>query len=410
MRSWWADRSDAERFDVYTRGSLFVLVLATIPVAILFGAAEAPDNLPAAVASIVLLTMASVVGLRVLGRGLDHAVHGTAVPVRALWVYLVLAIAAGVASFIGYGAPQPGDPGTLAGGVLVALHIVAVLSPLLPWTKLVLVGLGLMAATGGLAVVTGAPTTSVSAIVWSSTFGTVGAIGGFRGSVWMLQIVWELDRARRVQADLAVAEERLRFSRDLHDVMGRNLSVIALRSDLAAELVRRGRTDEAVGEMHGVRGVAQDSLREMREVIHGYRAVDLSAELAGARSVLRAAGTSTKVVGDATSIPPDAQAVLSWVVREGTTNVIRHAEAMTCTFRVSKDDDVALLTITNDGVRHPELGAGSGLSGLSERLAAVGGALNVDRDQVSGAFTIVAQVPVDHVDRRPSVRASGASS
>lgn len=407
MRDWWGDRSDAERFDLYTRGSLYVLLAATVPAAILFGAAEAPDNRPAAVASVVLLTMASAVGLRVLGRGLDHALHGAAVPVRALGAYLLLAIAAGVAAFIGYGPPEPGRPGTLGGGVVVALHIVAVVSPLLTWPRLALVSVGLMVTVGGLAAATGAPTATTFAIAWSIAFGATGAIGGFRGSVWMLRIVWELDRSRRVQADLAVAEERLRFSRDLHDVMGRNLSAIAVRSELAAELARRGRSNEAATEILGVRGVAQDSLRELREVVRGYRAVDLSAELAGARSVLRAAGTRTTVIGDAHAIPPDVQAVLAWVVREGTTNVIRHAEAATCTFRVSSGDGEVVLAITNDGTRSSVDGIGSGLAGLSERLARAGGRLDVHEDATTDAFTLTATVPLAATSREPAAATAG---
>src|SRR5690606_30179659 len=108
----------------------------------------------------------------------------------------------------------------------------------------------------------------------------------FRASVWMLGVMWELEGSRRTQAQLAVAEERLRFARDLHDVLGRNLSVMALKSALAAQLSRRGRPG-AEAEMMAVRDIAQESLREVREVVHGYRAADLTSELAGARSVLR---------------------------------------------------------------------------------------------------------------------------
>ena len=92
----------------------------------------------------------------------------------------------------------------------------------------------------------------------------------------------ELDRSRTAHARLSVAEERLRFARDLHDVLGRNLSLIAVQSELAAELARRGDQD-AAGQMLQVRQVAHESLREMRAVVSGYRTADLGTELAGAQ-------------------------------------------------------------------------------------------------------------------------------
>ena len=119
-----------------------------------------------------------------------------------------------------------------------------------------------------------------------------------RVSAGQLRIMWELDSSRTVHARLTVAEERLRFSRDLHDVLGRNLSLIAVNSELAAQLARRG--DAAAAEnMLEVRRVAHESLREMRAVVSGYRTADLDSELAGAQDVLRSAGVSCRVIGDA---------------------------------------------------------------------------------------------------------------
>ena len=100
-----------------------------------------------------------------------------------------------------------------------------------------------------------------------------------------------------MQLQLAVAEERLRFARDLHDVMGRNLSAIAVKGQLAGELVRRGRPEAADG-VADISRIAEESLREVRGVVGGYRTVDLAGELAGARSVLRAAGVACTVSGE----------------------------------------------------------------------------------------------------------------
>ena len=126
------------------------------------------------------------------------------------------------------------------------------------------------------------------------------AVGTFRVSVWTLGIVCELDRSRQVQASLAVAEERLRFARDLHDVVGRTLSVVALKAELAAQLAKRGRA-EAVEEMLEVRRVAQDSLAELRAVVGGYRSADLDVELACTITLRPSAGDTLTPSGYAVS-------------------------------------------------------------------------------------------------------------
>ncbi|MPV38249.1 hypothetical protein GB881_14545 [Georgenia subflava] len=224
-----------------------------------------------------------------------------------------------------------------------------------------------------------------------------GMAASFRVSVWMLGVVWEQERTRTVHARLAVAEERLRFSRDLHDVVGRTFSAIAVKSELAAELARRGQ-DGAVEQMLEVRELAQDSLREVRGVVAGYRATDLGAELDGARSVLRSAGVATRVLGEGTLLPEQVQEALGWVVREAVTNVVRHSHASSCTIDLdvvpgAGDDDLARLRITNDGVeRAPGGSVGSGLVGLAERLAALGGELTATPD--GATFTLTATVPL----------------
>ncbi|GHE51829.1 histidine kinase [Streptomyces longispororuber] len=223
-------------------------------------------------------------------------------------------------------------------------------------------------------------------------FGAGVALLSTRCSAWTLSVMWEADRAREVEARLAVAEERLRFGRDLHDVMGRNLAVIALKSELAAQLARRGRP-EAVDQMVEVQRIAQQSQREIREVVRGYREAELGVELAGAHGVLEAAGITCRVTGEPTGLPPAAQSALGWVVREGTTNVLRHGDAQHCAITVSLTAGQATLTIENDGV--PEGRAttrGTGLAGLRERLAAVGGTL--EHSAADGRFRVTARVPV----------------
>jgi two-component system sensor histidine kinase DesK len=212
--------------------------------------------------------------------------------------------------------------------------------------------------------------------------------------------MWELDRSRHLQASLAVAEERLRFARDLHDVVGRTLSVVALKSELAAQLARRGR-DDAVDEMLAVRRIAQESLVELRELVGGYRAADLDKELAGARSLLSSAGVECRVIGDGTLPSAAVQGVLGWVVREGTTNVLRHSEARRCTVAVRLSPDGAVsLTMDNDGVPPGRPGVapadrvrfGNGLTGAAERIAVLGGTVTAEHRHPDG-FRLTVHVP-----------------
>ncbi|BCL29143.1 sensor histidine kinase [Streptomyces aurantiacus] len=266
--------------------------------------------------------------------------------------------------------------------------------------------------------------------------------GGFSAftslfSVWLLAAVYELDAARETRTRLAVAEERLRFGRDLHDVMGRNLAVIALKSELAVQLARRERP-EAVEQMIEVQRIAHESQREVREVVRGYREADLGVELSGAQGVLTAAGVDCTVTGSAAGLPPAVQSALGWVVREATTNVLRHGDARRCHVSLEPKGNHVVLTVENDGVENdgveddgvgddgvrrvagdpsgvspPERGrkpgGGTGLAGLRERLAAVAGTLEagpVDGD----LFRVVAEVPLPPASSSSNLLSSSSSS
>ncbi|MFJ6480612.1 MULTISPECIES: sensor histidine kinase [unclassified Streptomyces] len=218
------------------------------------------------------------------------------------------------------------------------------------------------------------------------------ATSGFSG--WLLRTVYELDRSREVQARLAVAEERLRFGRDLHDVMGRNLAVIALKSELAVQLARRGRP-EAVEQMIEVQRIARESQREVRDVVRGYREADLSVELEGARGVLSAAGMDCRVdFRPDRELPSEVQSALGWVVREATTNVLRHGDAQRCRIRLTAPESGPVtLVVENDGAPEAPAGPpGSGLAGLRERLAVLEGTLEAGLVG-DGRFRLRAEIP-----------------
>ncbi|MFF5227735.1 sensor histidine kinase [Dactylosporangium sp. NPDC000521] len=381
MIGWWRRRSQATRLEWYVRGSFYgQLTLSPVLIAFLVQLEVGRAALGVVVTGFVVHT---VVCLLVV-----HAGIGSYLGLRPRPTALILAggalTAAGMAlGFLAYPHPTPGRPDGPATAILIVLvvtYVTALCAAVRPRVVLaVVVGSCLFTSVtsgGGAAIALGGLLVPI--------------IGVYRVSLWMLGVVRELDRARHVQAGLAVAEERLRFARDLHDVVGRTLSVVALKSELAAQLARRGR-EEAVAEMLEVRRIAQDSLTELRAVVGGYRAADLDVELAGARALLASAGIECRVIGDGGALPPALQGTLGWVVREGTTNLLRHSEARSCVVTLRTGADAVTLTMTNNGV--PASGKvvfGGGLIGLTERITALGGTVTAARTPPDGFQLLVA--------------------
>src|SRR5438477_2344188 len=186
----------------------------------------------------------------------------------------------------------------------------------------------------------------------------------------------QLNQAREHIARLAVGEERLRFARDLHDLLGHSLSVIALKSELAGRLIKNT-PGRAAHEIEDIEKVARDALREVREAVTGYRQPTLAAELAGAHEVLTAAGIESHVDHDHVPLPPAVEAVLAWTVREGVTNVMRHSQAKRCAIRIANRDGRATVEVVDDG-RGGTLETGTGLRGLRERVLERGGTLTAE--------------------------------
>src|SRR5215211_5665520 len=184
--------------------------------------------------------------------------------------------------------------------------------------------------------------------------------------------VAELRSAREELARLAVDEERLRFARDLHDLLGHSLSLITLKSELAGRLLP-DEPEKAESEVHDIEDVARQALREVREAVAGYRSPTLDEELSGAAEMLGAAGIDYQIENEAGVLPKEIDGVLAWTVREGTTNVIRHSQAQSCRVFLAREDDKVYAEITDDGQGKPgEETPGSGLSGLAERVATFG--------------------------------------
>ncbi|HEX4705849.1 MAG TPA: sensor histidine kinase, partial [Pseudonocardiaceae bacterium] len=216
----------------------------------------------------------------------------------------------------------------------------------------------------------------------------------------VMMLVTELRQAHAELARLAVTEERLRFARDLHDLLGHSLTTIALKSQLARRLATPG--SPAAREMADIETVTQQALAEVREAVTGYRARSLAEELDTARSTLAAAGIDVTVRLDGTPLPARLDTLLGWVVREGTTNVLRHSMASSCEFRLSRNETTVSLAVDDDGVGAPDDGCGhprgNGLAGLAERVTGAGGRLDSGPAPVRG-FRLAALLPL--VDASP---------
>ncbi|WP_067803324.1 sensor histidine kinase [Actinomadura formosensis] len=232
--------------------------------------------------------------------------------------------------------------------------------------------------------------------LYTAVCGVVAFVNRYQRRMWDLH--QEAYAARDALARLAVTEERLRFSRDLHDLLGHSLSLIAVKSELAMRLARDD-PDRAGAEMADVRRAARDALREVRAAVRGYRAVELDAELAGVRAVLEAAGVRCAIGDPPDGLPPEVRSVLAWVIREGATNVIKHSEARHCSIALTLYGGSVVVEMRNDGVRGAETGEGSGLTGLTERAAVLGGEITAGRHGRDG-FLLRAAVPVPCPDGR----------
>ncbi|WP_242619766.1 sensor histidine kinase, partial [Actinomadura fibrosa] len=223
---------------------------------------------------------------------------------------------------------------------------------------------------------------------------TAFVIWAMLGPLWAWDIAGRLDEARRLSAELAVKDERLRFAADLHDIQGHHLQVIALKSELAARLAG---TDpaRAAAEMEEVRRLAADALRDTRAVVRGYRRTSLDEEIANATRVLASAGIDARTSVEPAAVAEPARHLLGLVMREATTNLLRHGRARHATIDYRVTGGVARLRIGNDGASgvpaDPGAGTGTGLRALAERLEAAGGGLAWVRD--GDRFEVTASLP-----------------
>jgi two-component system, NarL family, sensor histidine kinase DesK len=202
-------------------------------------------------------------------------------------------------------------------------------------------------------------------------------------------------------ARLKVEEERLRVSRDLHDLLGHTLSLITLKSKLAGRLVEQEPV-RAAQEIREIERVARQALREVREAVTGYRQPRLENEVDSARQLLEAAGIACSLKYTGLEFPTVSDAVLAWTVREGVTNVIRHSHARHCIIRLNRDHTTVHAEVINDGSQRERTSSaqsqeGLGLSGLTERVTSLGGSIEAGPVRTPGrtGFRLCVELPIE---------------
>jgi signal transduction histidine kinase len=230
--------------------------------------------------------------------------------------------------------------------------------------------------------------------------------------LWQVRLIAELDHTRKRLAEIAVADERLRFARDLHDLLGMSLSAIALKSELTSRILSID-LDRATEELQEVLGLTRQALSDVRSVASGNRELSLESESRSAENVLAAADVQVRMEMLDEDLPAQVRTVLAVVLREGVTNVLRHSNVAVCEIALRRTSDGVELDIVNDGVEteaerarvietspgngsagdgRPRDNSGSGIGNMSHRVHTLGGDLTAGLE-ADGRFRLRAVVP-----------------
>jgi two-component system, NarL family, sensor histidine kinase DesK len=358
-------------------------------------------NLARAFVVVVLSTFAVIAFLRILLQGFDppsRIVASLAYLIPTLWLQLhvfgrpghfrrpvlyaaLLCQAALVYLALRFSPAWISLPGFLAGSVLL------VLPPRLAWPAFVLI-------VGGMAAHFATVDDSPLEIAFAAATTSNGGLAVY-GLTRLSNLVVELDDARTELAEMAVTQERLRFARDLQDLLGYSLSAITLKSELAHRLLP-GKPDRARNELVEILDISRKALADVRATARGYRELSLDNESESARSVLRAADVNVTMDIRCGDLPTPVKSALATVLREGITNVLRHSNAGRCDISMRQADGRVTLDIVNDGVPADRTSpnGGSGIRNLSGRLAALHGQL-VAGIEADGRYGLHAWAPTE---------------
>ncbi len=282
-----------------------------------------------------------------------------------------------------FGQAWAGMPGFLAGSVLLVLR------PVLAWTAFCVV----VASMAGVQFAfTGRPIDVAYTAISTVTTGLV-----VYGLSRLTALVVEVQESRAEIARMAVLRERLRFARDLHDLLGYSLSAITLKIELTHRLLEKS-PQEASDQLLELLEISRLALSDARTVASGYRELSLEEECRSVISVLSAADIAVRLDSDHTDLPVQVSTVLATVLREGVTNLLRHSKAKHCEITIRQTHDDAWLEIVNDDhqpARKDPVDRGTDLGGLHNlavRAAEIDGTVTVRHE--GNVFRLRAQVPL----------------
>ena len=286
--------------------------------------------------------------------------QGMTWPSRLSLLLIIIGALTATGAALGVGSP----------GLQLVVFLAVVLAFSLPW----------QAAIGPIAILTGIlfliprmiPSWSASEDAW------IALLGAGSACVFGRYIMEQRRMARILEQrthELEINEERNRMARDMHDILGHSLTVIALKSELATRLVDVA-PDQARAELDEVQSLARSALADVRATVNSYRELSLAGELARATGVLTSAGIRADLPLTVEAVDPELRELFAWVVREGVTNVVRHARASHCKVELTSDS----VEVTDDGIGLDSAGAGDGhgLEGLRQRCQDNGADLTIE--------------------------------
>lgn len=263
-----------------------------------------------------------------------------------------------------------------SGAAVFVIYAAAVAARLEPVRRAVLVIAGLVGSVGLMFVISPVPfpyrlATFAPALIFTIVIGAASIVDVERGRAHRRLLLADEEIER-----LAALAERARIARDLHDLLGHTLSVIVVKAELASKLLALD-AGRAAPEVADIERIGREALSEVRAAVTGYRASGLEAELTGARRALGAAQVDLQIEADVPALPAELESALALAVRESVTNIVRHAHARHARIKVGVAGDEVVLIVSDDGggARAPE---GSGLTGMRERIDALGGSVVID--------------------------------
>lgn len=362
---------------------LFWVLLLTAPAADIWNGRVHPANL-------AIAGLAAFVAVFVPTAWSVLAKRGPVGPAWLRYTGLVVVVALTTVLYLrfGHGWAQAFTLASMCAAVVLPLH---------RWAPLGIVAVTALAVTSSLATGNGGWDTGTGALLAGVVTYVI-----FR----LFAAVRQMHELREQLAEAAVTSERLRFARDLHDLLGHTLSLIVVKGEVVQRAID---TDPriAAAQASDIVTIGREALAEVREAVTGYRERSLADELDHARRALDDAGVQAVLRRDRGPVPAAADGLLGWVVREAVTNVIRHAGARHCHIELTVTGAGARLEVRDDGSGAGGSGHGNGLTGIAERLAAAGGALRTG-DRPGGGYRLAATVPLDTADVPAASDATGA--